>query len=118
MFAIAQIAGGDWPQLALEAYNELANGKEVRGQKSEVGRRALEDYHHLTAPVAQASSPAGFVQASLFPHLLQRMLQLHELRLLLGQLFRVLARARIGVAGLLHSDRTGRDSGIAGPHRR
>jgi putative DNA primase/helicase len=25
MFAIAQIAGGDWPQLALEAFNHLAN---------------------------------------------------------------------------------------------
>jgi len=35
MFAIAQIAGGDWP------------------------RRALEAYTHLTTPVAQASSPAS-----------------------------------------------------------
>jgi len=35
LFAIAQIAGGDWPQLALEAYRQLAT------------------------PVAQASSPAG-----------------------------------------------------------
>src|SRR5260221_12933840 len=35
IFAIAQIVGGDWPQLALEAY------------------------HHLAAPVAQASSPAS-----------------------------------------------------------
>jgi putative DNA primase/helicase len=33
LFAIAQIAGGDWPRLALEAYHHLAKREEGRGQQ-------------------------------------------------------------------------------------
>jgi len=57
LFAIAQIAGGDWPQLTLDAYNELANGKEVRGQKSEVGRRQANSTLSTENPQPLDGSP-------------------------------------------------------------
>ena len=70
IFAIAQIAGGDWPQLALEAYHHLAHQRATEnplsGQNPTNADLSKQSPTKAYPPSAFSLQPSAFLLAPVF----------------------------------------------------